>query len=215
MSDTLLLSTTAKPLQVIGTDIAPVQPQWVPPNCQFQIDDAERDWTFPTNHFDYVHARDLYLGIRDWKKFVRQCYHACKPGGWVEFAQVHPMPEADDDTLDQESAYMEMVRAWAEIGSRINCEPMSATLFKTWFIAQGFQNVQETILKTPSSPWPKDPRLKRIGAYELMNVVEGARGFLLRGWTREFGQTKEELEMLVYRMRKELASNKIHSFVPL
>lgn len=32
--------------QVTGMDIAAVQPHWVPPNCHFEIDDAEEDWTF-------------------------------------------------------------------------------------------------------------------------------------------------------------------------
>lgn len=49
---------------VIGTDIAAVQPEWVPPNCTFQIDDAEDDWTFSAEHFDYIHSRDLFQSIR-------------------------------------------------------------------------------------------------------------------------------------------------------
>src|ERR1700759_2500089 len=53
---------------VIGTDIAGVQPQWVPPNCQFQVDDAEEQWTFQKNSFDYIHLRDLYHAIRNWPK---------------------------------------------------------------------------------------------------------------------------------------------------
>lgn len=34
---------------VIGTDLSPVQPsnrQWIPPNCRFEVDDAEREWIF-------------------------------------------------------------------------------------------------------------------------------------------------------------------------
>lgn len=49
---------------VIGTDIAAVQPEWVPPNCAFQIDDAEDDWTFPAEYFDFVHNRDFLQSIR-------------------------------------------------------------------------------------------------------------------------------------------------------
>ena len=32
--------------QVVGIDIAGVQPNCVPPNCQFEIEDAEDEWTF-------------------------------------------------------------------------------------------------------------------------------------------------------------------------
>lgn len=75
--------------RVIGTDIAPMQPRWyvlkrygknsadisrVPPNCHFEIDDAEDNWMFPKNSFDYIHARDFYHSIRDWPKLVRQSF---------------------------------------------------------------------------------------------------------------------------------------------
>ena len=30
--------------QVIGTDLSPVQPTWVPPNCRFEVDDFELEW---------------------------------------------------------------------------------------------------------------------------------------------------------------------------
>jgi len=30
--------------QVLGTDLSPVQPSWVPPNCRFEVDDFELDW---------------------------------------------------------------------------------------------------------------------------------------------------------------------------
>jgi hypothetical protein len=76
-------------------------------------------------------------------------------------------------------------------------------------------DVKETILKVPTSPWPKDRRLKKVGALELMNVMEGAQGFLLRGFTKEFGRTREELEILLMQMRKGLTNQRYHSYVSL
>jgi precorrin-6B methylase 2 len=32
--------------EVIGTDLSPIQPKWCPPNCKFEIDDAEQVWTY-------------------------------------------------------------------------------------------------------------------------------------------------------------------------
>lgn len=32
--------------QIVGTDLSPIQPDWVPPNCRFEVDDAELDFTF-------------------------------------------------------------------------------------------------------------------------------------------------------------------------
>lgn len=198
---------------VTGIDIAGVQPQWVPPNCQFQVDDAEETWTFPTDHFDYIHLRDLYHAIRDWPRLVEQCYNHLKPGAWCEFSAVHPEPTSDDNTLDPNCGYVELANAWAEIGRIINCEPDSAKKFKTWFVEQGFDQVEEFIYKLPSSPWPKDPRLKKVGAFEMMNTLGGARGFMARGWTKDFGMTMDQLEMAIHRMKTEMPTNKMHSYV--
>ena len=108
-----------------------------------------------------------------------------------------------------------MANFWEGIGRAINCEPDSARKFKTWFTEQGFENVEEFIFKIPISPWPKNPRLKKVGAVEMMNVLGGARGFMQRGWTSSLGMSLEELEMAIHRMRKELPTNKMHVWLPL
>lgn len=32
--------------EVTGTDLSPIQPDWVPSNCKFEVDDAMSPWTF-------------------------------------------------------------------------------------------------------------------------------------------------------------------------
>ncbi|KIW67324.1 hypothetical protein, variant [Phialophora macrospora] len=69
---------------VVGTDLSPIQPSYVPPNCQFEIADADEEWTFP-QHFDIVHSRVLNdTSLRDWPHFYREAFASLKPGGWVE-----------------------------------------------------------------------------------------------------------------------------------
>lgn len=197
---------------VIGTDIAPIQPQWIPPNCQFQIDDAEDDWTFGENSFDFIHARDLYQSIRNWPRVIQQAYDHIRPGGYLELQSVWPVPTCDDNTLPEDCAYMQIARLFQDIAGKIGAEPDAPTKFKSWMEAAGFQDVVQTVLRVPCSPWPRDPRLKKIGALELMNVIEGSRAFILRGGTREFGKSITELEALVARCKRELCMNKIHGY---
>jgi hypothetical protein len=128
---------------------------------------------------------------------------------------VWAIPASDDGTLDMQSAYVEFAAAFQEIGKRISSEPDAPGKFKSWFETAGFEDVKQTVIKIPSSPWAKDPRWKRVGALELTNVVNGAASFLDRGWTKEYGSTKEEMEKLLARMREELMKNKFHSYVPL
>jgi hypothetical protein len=60
--------------EVLGLDIAPVQPEWVPPNCHFLINDVEMPWELEHRNYDFIHARDLLLSIRDWPWLVQQAY---------------------------------------------------------------------------------------------------------------------------------------------
>lgn len=65
--------------EVIGSDLSPIQPHFVPPNLKFEVDDVEEPWLHPENHFDLVHVRALYGAVADWPKFYgnafRQAYY--------------------------------------------------------------------------------------------------------------------------------------------
>ena len=36
-----------KSARVVGVDLSPIQPPWVPPNCVFEVDDLSVDWSYP------------------------------------------------------------------------------------------------------------------------------------------------------------------------
>lgn len=44
----------------------------VPPNLNFEIDDAEDEWLYKTDSLDFVHCRYLFHGIRNWPKLFDQ-----------------------------------------------------------------------------------------------------------------------------------------------
>ncbi|KAK5016777.1 hypothetical protein LTR16_003075 [Cryomyces antarcticus] len=60
--------------EVIGTDISPVQPKWVPPNLQFEVDDLEEEWLYKPNSFDFIHVRFMFLAIKDYPAMLEQAY---------------------------------------------------------------------------------------------------------------------------------------------
>jgi hypothetical protein len=59
---------------VVGTDLSAIQPLWLPPNLRFEIDDAEADWTWKRDSFDYIHNRNFVCAIRDWPKLIKQSF---------------------------------------------------------------------------------------------------------------------------------------------
>ncbi|KAJ4265934.1 hypothetical protein NW764_015443 [Fusarium oxysporum] len=70
--------------QVIGTDLSPIQPDWVPPNVRFELEDATSNWTWSNDSFDFVHMRYLIGAITDWGALFKEAFRCCKPGGFVE-----------------------------------------------------------------------------------------------------------------------------------
>ena len=60
---------------VTGVDLSPIQPNWVPPNVKFEIDDVEDTWTWPKDHFDLVHSQLMLAGsIADIGKYFTQAF---------------------------------------------------------------------------------------------------------------------------------------------
>jgi len=59
---------------VIGTDLSPIQPTWVPPNLSFEISDCCDAWPYQENSFDFIHVRGLYGCVADWGGFFEQVY---------------------------------------------------------------------------------------------------------------------------------------------
>lgn len=50
----------------------------VPPNCHFEIDDVEEQFTYHQK-FDFIHSRDFLFSIKDWPRLVGQCYESVIP----------------------------------------------------------------------------------------------------------------------------------------
>lgn len=134
--------------QVIGTDLSPIQPSWVPPNCLFYVDDAESQWTYePHEAFDFIHGRSLCGCFADWPKFYRQAYRNLKPGGWMEMQEHACWVQADDETQEQ-AAWVtewcsEMDFASRKFGKRLNV----AHEHRAWMEQAGFADVREEVHK--------------------------------------------------------------------
>jgi hypothetical protein len=84
--------------------------------------------------------------------------------------------------------------------------------FKGWMEAEGFEAVSENIFKVPSGPWPLQKRFKDVGALELANVIEGGAAFSLRAFDKCFGWSREQTEVFVMQMRKDIRRRDYHSY---
>jgi len=65
--------------EVIGVDLSPIQPKFVPPNVVFAIDDLEETWTF-NKPFDFIMARLTVEFFADPYHFCQQAFEHLTPG---------------------------------------------------------------------------------------------------------------------------------------
>ncbi|KAJ4503985.1 hypothetical protein HRR80_007257 [Exophiala dermatitidis] len=199
--------------EVLGVDIAPIQPKWVAPNCQFEIDDIEDTWTYRKESFDFIHLRDPLYVVRDWPRLMRQAYEHTKPGGWCELASVYPCAMCDDGTMPQDSMFKFICDRFIEASYGLGAPLDSCLRFAEYLRNAGFVDVMEHIFKIPSSPWPKDKRLKKIGALELTNLVEGASAFGLRVFSHTYGWSRADTELAMVGFRHDVKNRNYHQYV--
>lgn len=88
---------------VLGVDLSPTQPEWVPPNCRFEIDDVSLDWTWHNDEFDFVHLRTMFGSFTDWQHVFNEAFRVCKPGGYVEDFEASADLISDDGTVTREN----------------------------------------------------------------------------------------------------------------
>ncbi|KAL3466089.1 S-adenosyl-L-methionine-dependent methyltransferase [Aspergillus heterothallicus] len=198
---------------VIGTDLSPIQPSWVPPNVEFVIDDCTEEWLYEKNSFDYIHIRGMYGSVGDWDALYKKAYAHLKPGGYLEHWEQSVQAKSDDGTTTG-TVYEE----WASLAFRAADD---AAFGKTLRIVDeskariakaGFTDVVEKRFKCPIGTWPSDPALKKLGAFNRLQQEEGLEGYAMYLFTTFLGWTREEVEVLLARMRTALRDPKIHAY---
>ena len=88
-------------------------------------------------------------------------------------------------------------------------------LWKEQLIAEGYEDVVEKVYKIPSNPWPKDERLKKIGAFELLHFRDGIANIFARGYTQILGGDPAYFEVAMANARREVLNRNMHSYLPL
>ncbi|PGH14485.1 hypothetical protein AJ79_02978 [Helicocarpus griseus UAMH5409] len=199
---------------VIGNDLSPIQPSFVPPNVRFEIDDIEEDFAH-SEPFDYIHARYLAGSIKDWPALIRQTFRALKPGGWAEYFDCDFALHSDDDSLKKNSALATNIREIIEASESLGRTACPGPGLKGWFKEAGFVNITERKFIVPFTPWPKDRKLKEIGAWNNLQSLEGVEGWSMALLTRDGRMSPEEVQRHLVEVRKDMANPAIHAYYHL
>ncbi|KAK5080418.1 hypothetical protein LTR05_008667 [Lithohypha guttulata] len=199
--------------QVIGTDLSPIQPNWIPPNVSFQVDDATDPWAFPKESFDFIHARSLAGSIQDWPALIRKAYEHLKPGGRIEFSEARMRFRYDDNTYSQTSTTRWWMSEFDKIARENNLDFDAFPRFGNSFRQAGFTSVVEGERPCPIGLWPKHKKLKEVGGVFKAQLIGSALdSYSLALFTRLGGWSGVETHAFLAEVRKELAERRMHLY---
>jgi len=192
---------------VIGTDISPVQPNFVPLNVRYEIDDVEQQWNY-RQPFDFIFCRQLMFAIHDWPNLVKNVYNHLSPGGWCEFQDYDNIPTSDDGTVREDDDFVRWERLLIKASERMGTEPSPGPRLEQWVREAGFVNVTHRRFKVPIGRWPNDPRMKKIGYFVYANLLDGLEGFSFRLLCQGLGWSEGQVVELLAKVRATIRSTR-------
>ncbi|KAG5304344.1 methyltransferase [Histoplasma capsulatum G186AR] len=196
--------------EVVGNDLSPIQPSWVPPNCKFEVDDFESTWSY-AQPFDFIHAREMEGMVKDYDKLFQQAYKHLNPQGWMEIQSIE-LDFFGDETIVKAKEF----RRWRELvieASEKFGKPM--TQVSTWADRMkkvGFKNVKAEHRILPFSPWPKNEKLKELGRYHQLQMFQALGAYSSAPLIRILGWKPSEVEILLAAVRRDLKDRSIHIY---
>jgi hypothetical protein len=146
------------------------------------------EWTYPPNHFDFIHIRELFGCIPDWDYFFQQAFNHTKPGGYVEIVEHSVYPTSDDGSMGKDHFYHTWGKVVIEMGEKFG---KSFTIWEESaerMRKAGFVDVVVVDYKWPMNGWPiTDQKARNIGRWNQLRLMDGVEGFMLRLLTQVGG----------------------------
>jgi methyltransferase family protein len=166
------------------------------------MDDAQLDWTWPENHFDYIHVRDLYGSIGDWPALYKKAFTHVKPGGWFEDQEFDIRCHSDVVGDDPDHIYNKWNDIFLDSGEKLGktFKIGMGTRMRDYLAEAGFVNCVERRVRIPIGSWSSDPKLKEVGGYVYLFVSQSVEGFALFLLTQIMGWKLEECQALIAKM---------------
>ncbi|KAF5689150.1 UMTA methyltransferase family [Fusarium denticulatum] len=150
-----------------------------------------------------------------WPALVRRIYHHLNPSGWVEFQETANTLYSDDGTLEPNNALVRLMHNLKIVHDKIGRTLDPAPEFKNWVSGAGFHDIKEQRFKFPVGLWPRDSRLKEIGALLSVNFTESVDAFTAKPFRDHLGWSQNEVEVMKAEVRKEAKRWEVHAMFDL
>ncbi|ORY58896.1 S-adenosyl-L-methionine-dependent methyltransferase [Pseudomassariella vexata] len=197
---------------VIGTDLSPIQPDFVPVNCHFEIDDAEDQWVYPQK-FDLIHFRSCAYNFLHPQSVIHSAADALSLNGWVEVQDYMFPLRCDDGSWDGTA-----LQRWSHLISQSLLRagrPFYSEHWGAMFRAAGLVDVREERFFWPLNAWPKGEENKDIGRICTINTQESLESVGMAILTRYGGMPLDEVMRLTEEAKCVVSDIRCHVYLPV
>ncbi len=163
---------------VIGTDIAPPNPDQAPPdeaarpdNYAFIQGNILEGLPFADGAFDFTHMRLLLFAIPEarWPDVTRELVRVTRPGGWIEMVETGPQQHG--------GPAMDQVVDWITQASvRRGINPLLGPHIGEFLRSAGAVNVAGRTIALPVGAY--GGRVGRLAETDVMGVLAGVKGLV-------------------------------------
>ena len=199
------MAETYPDADVTGTDLSAIQPDAVPSNVFFEVDDAEEEWNFGQS-FDLIHMRNLSGSFKRWSAIYEECFRHLNPGGYLEVIDFDHSRTAEPIPDSYIAIFLSAIREAAERSGR----PWDVAHHRRGLVeAAGFEEVRRTSMTIPIGS-TRDPSQKTVAKLWLICMLEALEALSLRLLTRELAWSAIDVRDLCQKVRVELTGGQHH-----
>ena len=197
--------------EVIGLDVANIQPQEIPPNLRFKVPrDWESPWSYGLDSFDLIHLRMGCGAVSSWPELFHNIHMHLKPRtGRLEWVEVDYEPRnAGNVPLPPGMRLLQWYRYIKDATMRVERKIDYPHTNKELLARQGFVDIQEEVIRLPLREWPTDRPTsdyeRELGRWWGTAFHDGLEALSLWPFSKIFNWSLEDIGRFIRDVRIDL-----------
>ncbi|EAS32223.3 methyltransferase LaeA [Coccidioides immitis RS] len=200
--------------QVLGVDLAPIQPSNPPSNCTFYSPrDYESPWLLGEDSWDFIHLQMGCGSVTDWKNVYQKIIAHLRPGtGYFEQVEIDFEMRTDGFTLGPNhplSVWYRLLKEATEAGKRpIAFDRRTISRLES----AGFVDITHDAVPLPLSMWGTDHDSMEIGKWYSLAFSESALPLLWAPLSRMKNMSFDDIMRLAQQAKVEAYKKDIRAY---